>query len=174
MGADGERVLLIDGDMMILHPLDDVWRSPFDLAYTIRERGSKPLNGGVVFLRISNRTRSFMTQWWRENLRFLGNKAEHAEWRRRYAGINQASFGYVIEKLDHGCQLLKLSCKEWNCENTCWKEFNAKTRIVHIKSKLRRALFGSGRPERSFQKIMEIWRLMERRALRESQNGGTD
>jgi hypothetical protein len=164
---DGERILLIDGDMMILKPLDDIWERSFDIAYTIRESGRLPLNGGVVFVRVTDKSRAFVESWWDQNLRFLSDAKSHAIWRQKYAGINQSAFGYVLERVQHGCSLLTVPCQQWNCENTEWAHFDEKTRIVHVKSKLRRALFGLCTPGSSEKRLISIWMKLEREAIGE-------
>lgn len=166
----GAQVLLIDGDTVVLRPLDPVWDLEFDVAYTVRERGRLPLNGGVVFLRVSDRTRAFMQSWWDANLRFLGDNVEHTPWRKRYAGINQAALGYVFEKVDHGCAIRQLLCSEWNCVE--WDRYDpAVTRIVHVKSGLRRAVFdlpgGAGyRPK--LMELVKLWKKLERNTKAEA------
>src|SRR5688572_24146347 len=58
---DGERVLLLDGDTVIMKSLDDVWDRAFDVAYTTKPEGSRmPFNAGVIFLRVSPASRAFM------------------------------------------------------------------------------------------------------------------
>lgn len=163
---DGDRVLLIDADMMIVRPLEDVWRIPFDVAYTMRESGRLPLNGGVVFVRVSPATRRFVDRWTTTNRRFLADAAAHRPWRTKYAGINQASFGFMLEReRDHGCALERLTCLEWNCENTTWAHFDPNvTRIVHLKSGLRRALFGAPREQREHERLIRIWNGLEAEA----------
>lgn len=162
---DGDRVLLIDADMMITRPLDDVWARPFDLAYTIREEGRLPLNGGVVFVRVSPASRRFVDRWFAVNQRFLGNAADHFHWRAKYAGINQAAFGYMLEKeRDPALELARLTCHEWNAENTTWANFDPKiTRIVHLKSGLRRALFGMP-AHRDHKRLIALWHELEAQA----------
>lgn len=164
---DGDRVLLIDADMMITRPLEDVWRRPFDLAYTIRTEGRLPLNGGVVFVRVSPATRRFVDRWFAVNQGFLANANDHRHWRTKYAGINQAAFGYMLEReRDPGLALERLTCHEWNSENTTWAKFDpALTRIVHLKSGLRRALFGQVTMERrEHVKLIALWHELEAQA----------
>ena len=161
-------MLLIDGDMAILRPLDPIWNLSFDVAYTARERNRLPLNGGVVFLRVSDRTRQFMEAWWTANLTFLGDNAAHAPWRRSYAGINQAALGYLFEKVDHGCDIRRLLCSEWNCVE--WDRFRAgHTRVLHIKSGLRRAVFdlpGGAGHKREIVQLVKLWKALDRAANR--------
>ena len=165
---DGDRVLLIDADMMITRPLDPVWAIPFDLAYTYRQEGRLPLNGGVVFVRVSPAARRFVDRWFAVNQRFLANADEHRKWRSKYAGINQAAFGYMLEReRDHGLELARLTCHEWNSENTTWAKFDpAVTRIVHMKSGLRRALFTAlAINRREHVRLVRLWHELEANAL---------
>ena len=163
---DGDRVLLIDADMMITRPLDDVWATPFDLAYTIRTEGRLPLNGGVVFVRVSPATRRFVDRWFAINQLFLGDANAHRPWRVKYAGINQAAFGYMLEReRDPALALARLTCHEWNAENTAWAKFDPNvTRIVHLKSGLRRALFGVPSQKREHARLIAIWHGLEAQA----------
>ena len=159
---DGDRLLLIDADMMITRELEEIWDLPFDLAYTMRETGRLPLNGGVVFLRVSPATRRFVDRWLEVNLKFLGDSVAHRPWRVKYAGINQASFGYLLERERHGLELRRITCREWNCENTTWATFDpAVTRIVHLKSGLRRALFGAPDVRREHHRLIALWHELE-------------
>lgn len=168
---DGARILLIDGDTYVAKSLDDVWSIDFDLAYTIRNGGGTalPFNGGVVFVRVCPSTRAFMQKWWETNLRFLGDPDAHRRWRLKYAGINQASFGFMLERVQHGLDIHKLRCAEWNlCE---WDAFDHESaRIVHVKSGLRRAVF-SLRPASwvhpKVRDLARVWMRIEKEMLAE-------
>jgi len=157
---DGARLLLIDGDMLIQKPIDDIWDRDFEMAYTIRNGGTRlPLNGGVMFLRVSQATRQFMRNWWEVNIRFLEKPREHDNWRRKYAGINQASLGYLLEQGTGLAKIEKLLCSEWNlCE---WERHPPSgARIVHFKSTLRRALFKYfpvPRGGTNVQRLINVW-----------------
>lgn len=164
--ADGDRVLLMDADMIVVRPLDPIWEQPFDLAYTKRHTGTLPLNGGVVFLRVSPLVRQCLTTWWQINCRFLADAQAHRPWRAKYAGINQASFGYLLEHemlTDFAAlDVRTLTCREWNCENTEWAGYDpAFTRILHFKSGLRRALFGE-QPNPKFRPLCDQWHALEK------------
>lgn len=178
LGApDGARVLLIDGDTFVTRPLDPIWDLDFDVAYTLRAKyekvrglagvrtrgGGIPFNAGVIFLRVSERTRAFMRSWSETNLRFLRDAQEHEPWRKVYAGINQAALGYLLEQGEHGCHIAELPCAEWNLVE--WGLYEPEvTRIVHVKSSLRRATFampGAARSERYLQ-LSKLWERTER------------
>lgn len=164
--ADGDELLLIDVDTAILKPLDDIWDQPFDVAYTERAKGWRhPLNGGVVFVRATPPARAFVAGWRDENRRMATDKLYHREWRKRYAGINQAAFGALLER--PGCQgalqLRAIPCQVWNCEDSTWTTFDPDvTRVLHVKSGLRRAIFGLGGAMQPFMKrLVKLWRQLE-------------
>lgn len=163
---DGARVALLDADMLILRPLDAVWDAVFDVAYTVRRDAKLPLNAGVVFVRVSPATRTFFADWDTENQRLLWNPTEHRIWRRKYGGINQAALGVLLERATHGLRLHELPCVEWNCEDTTWSIFDpAVTRVLHIKSALRRTVFGLSPATQALQPLARCWLQVERAAL---------
>jgi hypothetical protein len=166
--SDGDRVLLIDADTMITGPLDPAWDLPFDLAITTAAE-RLPFNAGVVFVRVSPRSRGFLEQWAAVNRSFLGDASALRPWRARYAGINQAALGFMLERAGHGCQVARLPGEIWNCEDSNWKRYDpAATRIVHLKSDLRRSIFRSLSPRTSLLPIVAAWRALEADALDEA------
>jgi hypothetical protein len=157
---DGDRVLLLDADTMITGELDPAWDSVFDLAIT-SAAARLPFNAGVVFVRVSPRTRGFLEQWAAVNRSFLSDAPALRPWRFKYAGINQAALGFMLERAAHGCQVATLPGAIWNCEDSTWREFDpARTRIVHVKSDLRRAVF-RGMPARHLAPLVAAWRALE-------------
>lgn len=180
---DGTPMVLIDADTCLLQPLDPIWNRAFDLAYTVRDvdRHRLPLNGGLVAVRVSPAVRAAMELWRAENARMVTDQIHHEHWRRKYAGINQASFGALIEA-GRGCQcegcltrtgappsfeglsVVKLSCHEWNCCE--WGAFRAsRCRVLHIKSRLRRAVFGVNPAPPSLTRLVRLWHELEQQAL---------
>lgn len=140
---DGARVVLLDADMMLLRSLDPIWDHAFDLAYTIRDPQTSrlPLNGGLVAVRVSPATRAAMATWQQVNRLMCQEGTDHAEFHRKYAGMNQASFGALLDRGQlSDLSVAQLPCQEWNCCE--WLNFRENTRVVHVKSRLRRAVFG--------------------------------
>lgn len=210
--ADGDRLLLIDADMAILRPLDDLWDLPFDYAYTVKQTDRFPFNSGVIALRVGPQTRAFIAAWRHQNRSLLRDQYRHQDWRRQYGGINQAALGAALTLRDLLVQGLsaqeirqwrmpqgdatkptlqpfasladaeiammrealvpldirQLPCAEWNCEDSSWKHFDpAVTRILHVKSQLRSAIFGDdGRPAKA-EHLVDVWRRLERQMLAE-------
>jgi hypothetical protein len=180
---DGAEVLLLDVDAVILRPLEDIWTRPFELAFTSK-RARFPFNMGVVFLRVSDRTRQLLERWRAENARMLGDELYHRPFRLKYGGINQAAFGAMLEQHEQvapiapataptlPASLLPLSCVEWNCEDATWSQFDqAATRILHVKSALRRTIFavrqcGAGSRSHRLQELAKLWDSYEQNARR--------
>lgn len=164
----GERILLIDADTAILRPLDDIWERDFDVAYTERDRSVMrfPINGGVLFVRVTEAAKAFVEAWRLENRRMLTLK----DWRATYGvfgGINQAAFMVTLKRrADFGAAALALPCREWNCEDSSWRTFDpARTRILHVKSELKRNVFSRYAPIRGdLQPLVAIWRQLDKDA----------
>jgi hypothetical protein len=84
-------------------------------------------------------------------------------YRKKYAGQNQASLGYVLEHSYPG-KVVTLPCSVWNCEDSTWPEFRPeRTRIVHVKGQLRLAALGLGSETSRVRHLASFWRATERR-----------
>ncbi len=149
---DGTPMLLADADLMICRTLDDLWDRPFDVAVTMRDpkRTRLPLNAGVIFVRATPQTRAFLHAWY-TTTQPLRQSVERTKWAIQHFGAcDQAGLGTLLKTpLVKTVDLVRLPCQEWNCEDSEWGRFNAKTRIVHIKGALRQAVLG--------QKMKEKW-----------------
>lgn len=168
--ADGDELLLLDADTYIRQPLDEVWSRPFDLAYTVREY-PVPFNLGVLFVRVSDRARALFELLRAENRRLFRPSDETAIWRRRFGGVNQAAFGFLLERgVYAGCTIRQLPCHEWNCEVSSWPRFDpAVTRIVHVNGALRRQIFHrEPRPDVALEPIVHEWRALDRGERRQA------
>jgi hypothetical protein len=160
----GERMMLADVDVAILQPLDDVWDQSFDVAITNKPAGSRmPFNAGIVFLRVSPAVKTFMGRWADENWRMFQDPSFHQVWRPYYGGINQAALGYLMRQGGHdGLNLQRLPCAEWNLEDEHWSQFDPeRTRIVHYKTELRRALFDKRAAVEAWQPLIQAWKAIE-------------
>ena len=65
-----------------------------------------------------------------------------------------------------GMSVLKIPCHEWNCERHTWHLFNAETtRVLHIKSALRRGVFGRiSRESEDIQALAAVWKAIDAEA----------
>lgn len=167
----GDRLLLLDADTAVLRSIEDVWAQPFDLAYTTKPRGSRfPFNGGVVFVRVSSLTRAFLRQWQAANRFLFEHPKEHDIWKPHYGGMNQSALGMLLSSNTqakpeawktwrHQLQVLRLPCAEWNCEDESWASFDPeRTRIVHFKGELQRAILDRRAPTSELKPLLLLWR----------------
>lgn len=166
---NGEQLALFDADLAILRPLDVIWTRTFDLAYTGKPKGSRfPLNGGVIFLRVSEAVRRFLRAWRDRNRFYLEHPQELQVWDCNYGGLNQTALGMLIrENVSAGLHVEQLPCLEWNCEDEHWARFDpAVTRIVHYKSNLQRALWKLGPTPDGAKPLRLLWHALEKDAMR--------
>ena len=163
---EGQRLLIIDVDMFVTSCLDSIWDTPFDVMITTKE-SRFPWNSGVVAIRAGAKARGFFAQWTRESLRLLGNSADHQQWRKKYGGLHQAALGAcleggMVERL--GLNIARLPCDLWNCEDSGWEKFDpAVTKLVHVKSSLRLAVFhmAAGGSMARTRRLAALWRTEE-------------
>lgn len=161
--ADSTQVLLIDADTLIVNRLDPVWERPFDVAYTVKPKGSRfPFNAGVVFLRLSGPVRTFLAEWRTVNRQMLEDAALYQVWRRTYGGVNQSALGKLLKENRFDLAIATLPCVEWNCEDSTWPAFHPEvTRIIHYKGELRSALFPMFRTSHvrgTLRPMVKAWR----------------
>lgn len=169
---DGTPLVLLDGDVCLVRSIANVWDEPFDLAYTTKRRPF-PFNLGVCFVRVGAQTRTFFRAWQAENAAVLNDVAGARVWRAQYGGVNQASFGRLLERgALADLQTRELSCREWNCEDSTWHRFDPKqTRILHVKSALRSAIFSDGPITADLAAAVAYWRQAEHEATRVAEAG---
>lgn len=155
---DGDYIIFTDCDMVLLKPINDIFKKNFDIAYTVRTMSSYPINGGMIFVKVNERSRNFFDKFEEINNKMLNDQEFHKPWRYKYAGINQSAFGYLLENNKKMAKLLPVQCKEWNACNEDWEFINEETRALHIKGQLRKAIFLDDPTPVGFQKAEAAWR----------------
>lgn len=134
-------VILTDSDMMLVDSdLGSVFDGDFDVGITKRtgNRTKLPLNGGFVALKPTKSAREFMRRWKATNDLMMVRPEFHKKWRGKYAGINQAALGYLLDTDQMGCKFEYLPCRVWNAVDEDWESaLNGNTKLVHVKGKLR-------------------------------------
>lgn len=139
-------VVLTDADMLMLDgDFAEAFSQPYDVAVTWRSRTRHkiPMNGGVTFVRPTVGGVEYMRRWCDVNERMMRDAKFHSEWTAKYAGINQAATGYLMETQQTGCDLIRLSCRDWNAVDEDWEHaLSHGTRLVHVKGRLRQACMG--------------------------------
>jgi len=165
----GDEIALLDADAMVLRNLDDVWGQAFDFAYTVKDPAGNPnalpFNAGAIFLKVTPAVQSFMTLWRDENRRMLEGPNLHRPWAKKYGGINQSALGMLLEQGRVPLDLCRLSCQEWNCEDSSWARYEpGRTRVVHVKSALRRSILDPRVSALRLRHLANLWRQLEREA----------
>lgn len=161
---DGTEILLLDADSLIGRSLDPLWSRAFDVALTLRPKGSRfPLNAGFVALRLSDATRRFLDLWLKRNRELMADAVRLRQLRGKYGGPNQSALCSLYDEgALKGLEILWLDCAEWNCEDTTWAEAGPRTRIVHVKDGLRRCALGyPGRYSQHELRLAAAWRRIE-------------
>lgn len=142
----------------------DYW----DIGYMKRTSGPLPFNGGVVFVRNTADGKAFIKLWHDINLQMFHNSKFHNPWRKKYAGMNQASFGYLFETGGFAAALKEFPCLIWdNCRED-WPYIDEHTMIIHVKSELRRLALAHVREtscDQKYTKGLKIWWDNAREAL---------
>lgn len=138
--AEG-NIVLMDCDTLLLKDVSHVFNMDFDVAYTKRTAGERfPLNGGVVFVRANKETKAFFKEWLEVNNRMMSDSDFHRPYYKKYAGINQASFGHLLEK-GPNIDIIDVPCRKYNaCDVDDWNNLED-THILHIKSDLQNQCF---------------------------------
>jgi len=168
---DGDRLLLIDTDTVVLAPLDPVWDMAFDVALTTKVSGSRPpFNAGVVFCRVNERTRSFFRYWRFCDEEMLRNGGLFQDVRKRYVGLNQSALGWMLELRGQPGRLPDIEdlflrwipCSEWNAEESCWlTEPLERARVLHVKGALAATVFKRRAAEVGLIPLADMWRQLE-------------
>jgi len=143
---EGAHVVLMDCDTLVLRPLDAVFESQFDIAYTVRD-GKVPFNSGVVFIKVSDKTRKFMRQWADANHAMIKKGSTVLHLVAEFAGINQRTMRDMLDRYSRNgtdFRIKAVPCAIWNCEQENYKNFDPdKTAVLHVKSWLREMLMGA-------------------------------
>lgn len=159
------NTILMDVDMAVFRPIDDVFDAEFDICYTRRTKTRMPLNGGVLFVKPTDLAKSFFKAWQAQDLVVLRQRNRYQEWVRKYGGQNQASFGYMLERGGHPARIASVECTVYNCCNEEWGAINDETRVVHYKGALKRICSQSGGRRAHHPKYdaaLAKWKALER------------
>jgi hypothetical protein len=168
--CDDEQVVFADCDMIVLHDIACAFDDPgFDIGLTTRSNGNLltggrlPINGGVIFVRNNAAGKEWVDIFSAVNQRMFEDPLFHQPWRDRYGGMNQAAMGYVLEKKTFSARIKKFSCMIWNSCKPEWQYIDEATKIIHIKSDVRRAVFHEQRDaalDLKYKRALFHWRTL--------------
>ena len=153
---EDDNFIFIDCDMIVLKDMEHVFDKDFDICYTTRE-SKFPINGGVVFVKKNERSIKFIKRWQEINDRMYYDKKFHAKYHAKYAGINQAAFGYMIEQENRDIKLDTVPCMRYNCTDEGWHLINDDCHAIHYKGRLRDAVLGLRPVNARTRKGFDIW-----------------
>jgi len=155
-----DDVVLADCDMLCLKPFDDVFKKyDFDIGITTKPPGVKSscrINGGIIFIRNSAQARAWMQELLKINDRMYKDQAFHNEWRKKYYGMNQSALGYMLERAKTKARVKEFRTTIWNAVDCDWTNVTDKTRLVHIKGKLR-ACIDKGKSSSKLSRLIAAW-----------------
>ena len=150
-----DNILMADSDIIFTGSVNSVWQKDFDIAITTRNHKCK-YNTGIVFIKPTREAKQFLRVW-KQHTREIAKRYNIREF-RQWMGIDQASLHKTIqEKIP--VKLIELPCHIWNAEQTSWKDITKETKVIHIKSGLRRIYFDE---ERMSQKHEFLRPILER------------
>ncbi len=159
-----ENTILMDVDMLVLQEIAHVFQHDFDVCYTRRTKARMPLNGGLLFVKPTESAKRFFCDWTALDERFVTQCAEYRRYIRKYGGQNQASFGYMLEHYPCLCRIRSVPCTLYNVCQEEWGRVNSQTRVIHLKSSLKRicSATGADRPiQRRYERTIAMWKAME-------------
>lgn len=140
-----EELAVCDVDLMFLKSIEDVWSlyPHFDIAYTIRNY-KHPFNTGIWFYRPTKEAKEFVKTWISDT-RFLIKSFYYGKRKIIYndSGIDQAALRRTLLKKATTIKAQKLNCVEWNAEQSSWHLMDERTRIIHVKSLMRRVVINN-------------------------------
>lgn len=161
---EGDEVILMDCDMLVLKDPSTAFKKDFDVAYTIRNHSKFKINGGVIYVKVNKRSLDFFRLFLKINNLMYKNQTFHMEWKKEYAGMNQAAFGYLIDKDGfiksknemYKAKLITLPCNEWNvCQ--AWGLLKDDMRVLHIKGRIRNQIFSQSPCDDDLKPAVELW-----------------
>ncbi len=156
-----DNMILADCDMVALRDPVEIWDMDFDICYTrctVRDERGTPINGGIVFVKPTERAREFLKLWESVDQEMYFDEKFHKAYMHRYAGMNQASFGYLLEHPErYGAKLACVTTREYNAVSCDWQYIDNRTAFLHIKGQLRRMITSGLAPQGLFKAAMIKW-----------------
>jgi hypothetical protein len=152
-----------DLDLMFINSIEDIWEKPFDIAITTRK--TIKYNTGIWFIRDNERAKDFLHKWI-VNTEILvdmvksGNE-EIKPYIHENGGIDQASLDMTINHEISKAKVFELDSTIWNACQHEWEHVTEETKIIHIKSNLRKFCFRQKKeePPEYMKPLIKTWRM---------------
>jgi hypothetical protein len=164
-----EPIILLDADMFCQRNPAPIMATVKHVGITYRDQTSfPPINGGVVYVQPTIEAKAFFTAWVESDAALHDHPAQHAAFRSRYAGMNQASLGMIMEAgMDH--LVTRLTCSQTNCVEPWlnWQE----SAFVHVKSQaLWHIFYNNAATNKNVPQIKDKWLELEKSCLQSRPN----
>jgi len=154
----------VDADTIVLKDLTPLVSEDFDIAIAERpERAKAPFNMGVILFMPTDKAIAFMGDWIGIDELMLKNIELHMEYRNKYSGQNQSSFGFLYER-SQNIIIDKYPTKIMNAVEQDWGDIS-QAFILHVKTRLRDAALGDLPIERIHSRLqtgVQLWRQYEK------------
>lgn len=153
-----DELILADCDMLMIRDASHAFDEDFDIAYTKRTGQQRiPINNGIIMVRPTAAAREFIEEWARVNQQMHDDRDFHAKWKKKYPGMNQAAFGYVLEEGQHRAKLHEYGTRVWNAVEPDWSHLSEETVFVHFKGAIRRKLMAGQYPTGAYADVILLW-----------------
>jgi len=162
-----DNIIFADCDMLAVKSAEHAFDIPFDVAFTARTHTTRiPMNGGIMMVRPTEAARRFFREMLLINNKMYKDIKFHNQWRKIYAGMNQAAFGYTYKKGKHGAKVHRYITREWNAVDCDWTNIQKNTVFIHYKSKLRKMVLGERRHKPEYKYVIDLWNNMRQNMLK--------
>lgn len=158
IGSVDQDTILIDCDMLLLDDISDAFDRVEHIGITTRP-GEFPVNGGVIYVKNTQKARAFLKKWYEVDGRMLDNEDFHTAYFKKVGGMNQSSLKWM---LDNGYRdmVTGLPCSIYNLCDGQWDEWR-QAKNIHIKGYLREYILGYSIPPGfktpAYDEISGIW-----------------
>lgn len=150
-----EPVIFADCDMLACGDASQAFGQSFDMAITAMTQPSRwKYNGGIVFARPTEKARVFFREWSRSNDKMVVEPEFHKPYMIRYAGINQAALGWMLE---NGWRPNELPCRVFNACAKDWPHIDGETVFIHVKDQLKNMVLAGKPPHGTLARAMMEW-----------------
>ena len=159
----GDEVLFLDADILILNNISEMFDFLENKEIILTTRNYKKLNfnAGVILFKVTENTKRFFNEWTEKISKFsheIRFNQEIIKLSEIYLGAGQTTLAYMIEKEEYKNIIDKVPCHIWNCCQQDWDLYTDETKIIHVKSGLRKLIFEkSVRKKSTIIKLAKIW-----------------
>lgn len=157
-----EPIILLDADIFCTENPSHVLDKFDHVAITYRDQtNTLPFNGGVIFVKPTPEAKQLFQDWVDADMRLFQNRAEHLKWKAKYAGMNQASLGCLMEtKYVDSNVITKLPCSKYNLVEPWWRPDEAC--FIHIKAHAGHHIFSNCKTKnQSVITVKDMWLKLE-------------